>query len=46
LSPLETDPFEWLRRAQADLRAAELLLADPVLPSLTDVQRFIGAKPG
>ena len=32
MSPLETDPFEWLRRAQADLRAAELLLADPDLP--------------
>ena len=27
MSPLEADPLEWLRRAKADLRAAELLLA-------------------
>ncbi len=32
MSPVEADPAEWLSRARADLRAAELLRLDPGLP--------------
>jgi HEPN domain-containing protein len=33
MNPPETDPREWLRRARADLKVAELIARDPGLPT-------------